>query len=119
MNTGGVWSLPGQTSHLLSWFSQSVSYICYPVLGDHHALRSPKSPEGRVGWQVGGTQKTAAAHIRHVVRVFHVEESALHDLSTGRPEITSENLRTDHARSRDVRVMLTDRERSKEFPALE
>lgn len=84
-----VCSHPDQTSYLLSCFPQTVSYVRDPRLSDHHALWAPKAPEGCVGWQICATHKTAATHVCHLVGVFHVEQSALHDLSTHSQERTS------------------------------
>lgn len=68
------------TSYLLRWPPQALSYVYYHTLSDHHALRPSKAPEGRVRRQVGAAHESAAAHVRHAVGVFHVEQGALQDL---------------------------------------
>lgn len=70
------------TSYLLRWPPQALSYVRYPILGDHHALGPSKAPECRVRCQVGAAHESAAARVRHAVGVFHVEQGALQDLDT-------------------------------------
>lgn len=67
-------------SHLFGRPPQTLSDVAHPALTDQHALRPSKAPEGCVGRQVGAAHVTATTYVWNTVRVFHVEQGALHDL---------------------------------------